>query len=133
MTLLRATQILMVILICACSNQSRAATGQECWKHVVSDPEKSKNRLSICFSGQEASLNVFYPNNWLRLIPPTNCRSSGTTSATPEGVDFDFPAGNCENGEVLKRTQLKCKRTGSSLACKHKGKDLEFLPVGTRP
>ena len=120
--------ILMAVAVAltSCSSPEFDTTGKECWRHVRDVPDKPGNVTVVCKSGADGSLQVYFPNSWLRLMPPTTCNSSGSVTEAGEGLTFQFGAGACENGRALKPQIFECQRAGSSLSCRVEGSELVF-------
>ena len=127
-----------VLAVCAlwlsaCTTDTPMAPGSTCWLHVVDQPGKSENRLTICAAGTAATHHVYYPNSWFRLMPPTSCNSSGSVSPEPrDSMTFSFAQGRCANGRSLNPAVFTCARVADGLACRYGSHQLAFRPVEPR-
>jgi hypothetical protein len=120
------------LALSACAHSPVSKSQEEsltCWRHLTHEVPGVVNTVTLCSTGGDAEMTIYYPNTGLDF---TDCRQGGTLISTGQTFNFVFERGGCRNGRSLAPSTLSCQQgKDQALLCDdHEGHELDFSPVG---
>jgi len=119
---------LLVLSVCAPSTVQSQEVSVTCWRHLTHEVPDVVNTVTLCSTGSEAEMHIYYPNSG---FDSTECSQGGILTLTGQAYNFVFERGGCRNGRSLAPLMLSCQHgKDQALVCDHQGHEMDFSSVG---